>query len=81
MLRVYVKFHDEAEKNPALDDEGRKHFKLLEDGNEEEVKLWTRFKDLSLKEFDKLFEMLKLNLILLLVRASTMIKWMLLLMN
>ena len=32
MLRVYVKFHDEAEKNPALDDEGRKHFKLLEVG-------------------------------------------------
>jgi arginyl-tRNA synthetase len=61
MLRVYVKFHDEAEKNPELDDEGRKHFKLLEDGNEEEVKLWTKFKDLSLKEFDKLFEMLNVK--------------------
>ncbi len=61
MLRVYVKFHDEAEKNPALDDEGRKHFKLLEDGNEEEVKLWTKFKDLSLKEFDKLFNMLNVK--------------------
>lgn len=61
MLRVYVKFHDEAEKNPALDDEGRKHFKRLEDGCEEEVALWTKFKDLSLKEFDKLFEMLNVK--------------------
>ncbi|GAA0116292.1 arginine--tRNA ligase [Clostridium senegalense] len=61
MLRVYVKFHDEAEKDPSLNDEGRRHFKLLEDGNEEEVKLWTRFRDLSLKEFDKLFKMLNVS--------------------
>ena len=61
MLRVYVKFHDEAEKNPQLDDEGRKHFKLLEEGNEEEVKLWKKFRDLSLKEFDKLFKMLNVS--------------------
>ncbi|MEG2288574.1 MAG: arginine--tRNA ligase [Clostridium sp.] len=61
MLRVYVKFHDEAEKNPTLDDEGRKYFKLLEDGNEAEVKLWTKFKNLSLKEFDRLFNLLNIN--------------------
>ncbi|GAA0120718.1 MAG: arginine--tRNA ligase [Clostridium argentinense] len=61
MLRVYVKFHEEADKNPALEDEGRKHFRLLEEGNEEEVKLWTRFKDLSLKEFDKLFKILNVS--------------------
>lgn len=61
MLRVYVKFHEEAEKNPALDDEGRRHFKLLEDGNPEEVALWTKFKDLSLKEFDRLFDLLNIK--------------------
>ena len=61
MLRVYVKFHEEAEKNPALNDEGRKHFKLLEDGNREEVALWTKFKDLSLKEFDRLFDLLNVK--------------------
>lgn len=61
MLRVYVKFHEEAEKNPALNDEGRKHFKLLEDGNPEEVALWTKFKDLSLKEFDRLFDLLNVK--------------------
>lgn len=61
MLRVYVKFHEEADKNPELNDEGRKHFKLLEDGNKEEVELWTRFRNLSLKEFDKLFKMLNVS--------------------
>ena len=59
LLRIYVKFHDEAEKDPTLDDEGRMYFKKLEDGSEEEVKLWQRFKDLSLKEFKKLYDTLE----------------------
>lgn len=61
MLRVYVKFHEEADKNPSMDDEGRKHFKLLEDGSPEEVALWSRFKELSLKEFDRLFKLLNVS--------------------
>lgn len=58
LLRIYVKFHDEAEKNPELVDEGRAYFKKLEDGSEEEVALWKRFRELSLKEFMKVYEML-----------------------
>ncbi|WP_032121470.1 arginine--tRNA ligase [Clostridium amazonitimonense] len=58
LLRIYVKFHDESEKNPSLEDEARMHFKRLEDGEEEETKLWKRFKDLSLKEFEKVYEIL-----------------------
>lgn len=58
LLRIYVKFHDEAEKDPSLDDEGRAYFKRLEEGNEEEVKLWKRFKDLSLREFERVYETL-----------------------
>ncbi|GAA0179252.1 arginine--tRNA ligase [Clostridium sediminicola] len=58
LLRIYVKFHDEAEKDPTLVDEGRMHFKNLEDGSEFEVKLWERFKTLSLKEFQNVYEML-----------------------
>lgn len=58
LLRIYVKFHDEAEKDPSLVDEGRMHFKNLEDGSEYEVKLWERFKNLSLKEFENVYEML-----------------------
>ncbi|WP_040194396.1 arginine--tRNA ligase [Clostridium culturomicium] len=61
MFRVYVKFHEEAEKNPCLDDEGRRHFKLLEDGNPIEMELWSKFKELSLKEFDRLFKLLNVS--------------------
>lgn len=58
LLRIYVKFHDEADKDPSLEDEGRMYFKKLEDGSAEEVALWERFKSLSLKEFEKVYELL-----------------------
>ncbi len=58
LLRIYVKFHEEAEKDPSLEDEARLYFKKLEDGSEEETKLWQRFKDLSLKEFKVVYNML-----------------------
>lgn len=61
LLRIYVKFHDEAEKDPALVDEGRMHFKNLEDGKEEEVRLWKKFRDLSLKEFKRVYNMLDVD--------------------
>ncbi|AYD40380.1 arginine--tRNA ligase [Clostridium fermenticellae] len=61
LLRIYVKFHEEAEKDPSLEDEGRMYFKKLEDGAEEETKLWQEFKDLSLKEFKKLYDLLNVE--------------------
>lgn len=57
-LRIYVKFHEEAEKDPSLEDEGRMYFKKLEDGCQEEVALWEKFKTQSLKEFEKVYETL-----------------------
>ncbi|GAA0084626.1 arginine--tRNA ligase [Clostridium sp. CTA-7] len=56
LLRIYVKFHDEAEKEPSLEDEGRAYFKALEDGDKEVEELWKRFRDLSLKEFERIYE-------------------------
>ncbi|WP_297435532.1 arginine--tRNA ligase [uncultured Clostridium sp.] len=61
LLRIYVKFYYEAKEHPELDDEGRRYFKRLEDGYEEEVALWNRFKDLSLKEFNKIYEILNVD--------------------
>ena len=58
LLRIYVKVHDEAEKNPNLEDEGRMYFKKLEEGDNEAVELWKRFKDLSLKEFNNIYSIL-----------------------
>lgn len=56
LFRIYVKFHDEAEKNPALEDEARAYFKKLEDGDVEVTALWQRFKDLSLREFNEIYK-------------------------
>ncbi|RMD02484.1 arginine--tRNA ligase [Clostridium autoethanogenum] len=61
LLRIYVKFHEEAEKDPSLNEEGRMYFKKLEDGCEEEVTLWKKFKDLSLREFKKIYDLLNVD--------------------
>jgi arginyl-tRNA synthetase len=58
LSRIYVKFYEEAEKNPELDNEARLHFKNLEDGLPEETMLWQKFKDLSMKEFNRVYDML-----------------------
>lgn len=58
LLRIYVKFHEEAEKDPSLEDEGRMYFKKLETGDEEAQALWKRFRDLSLKEFERVYDIL-----------------------
>jgi len=54
--RIYVKFHEEADLDPSLNDEARMHFKNLEDGVEYEVELWKQFRDLSLKVFKEVYE-------------------------
>lgn len=54
--RIYVKFHEEAELDPSLNDEARMHFKNLEDGVEYEYELWKQFRDLSLKVFKEVYE-------------------------
>ena len=61
LKRVYVKFHEESEKDPSLDDEGRMWFKKLEENDEEALKLWEYFKEVSIKEFQKTYDLLNIN--------------------
>jgi len=61
LLRIYVKFHEEAEKEPSLDDEARNYFKKLENGDVEAVGFWKRFRDMSLLEFKKIYDMLDIE--------------------
>jgi arginyl-tRNA synthetase len=56
LVALYVKFHEEAEKDPSLDDEARKWFKKLEDRDEEAKRLWMKCIDWSWKEFNKIYE-------------------------
>ncbi len=61
LLKLYVKFHNEVEKNPDLENKGREWFKKLEDKNKEAVRLWRWFTKLSLREFDKIYKLLDIK--------------------
>ena len=61
LVKLYVEFHERAEEDPSLDDEGRAAFKRLEEHDPEMIQLWTWFKDESLKEFDKVYKMLNVH--------------------
>lgn len=58
LLGYYVKFHEEAENDPSLEDEARDVFTKLENGEPEETRLWQWFRDESLKEFNRVYQML-----------------------
>ncbi|MEK7450758.1 MAG: arginine--tRNA ligase [Patescibacteria group bacterium] len=56
LVDLYVKFYKEEEKNPSLEEEGRKWFKKLEDGDSEAKRLWKKCIVWSLREFKKIYE-------------------------
>lgn len=56
LTRVYVKFHDQIESQPELEDEAREAFKKLENKCPEEVQLWQKFRDMSLLEFNRIYD-------------------------
>lgn len=58
LTRIYVKFHEEAEKDPSLDDRARAWFVKMQDGDEEAITLWKWFYDISIKEFERVYEKL-----------------------
>ena len=55
---LYVRFHKEEEKDPKLEEEARAWFKRLEDQDKEATELWEKFRECSLKEFDRVYQML-----------------------
>ena len=61
LLKLYVRFHDEAEKDPSLEDQGRYWFKQIEDGNPEALELFEWFKELTLKEVQKIYDILNIR--------------------
>ena len=58
LLKLYVRINAEIENDPALDEEGRLWFKKLEDGDPEATELWQWFRDESLTEFNRIYELL-----------------------
>ena len=58
MLKLYVRFHDEAEKDDSLNDIARAWFKKIEDGDAEALAIFDWFKELTLKEVAVIYDML-----------------------
>jgi arginyl-tRNA synthetase len=61
LLTLYIKFHEEAESDPSLVEQGRGWFKSLEDGDEEALSLWQWFRDESLQEFSRIYELMNVQ--------------------
>lgn len=61
LSRIYVKFHEEAEKNPALDDEARGWLVKMQEGDKEALELWKWFVDISMKEFNRIYDRLDIK--------------------
>ena len=61
LMRLYVLFHQEADKDPALEDEARHWFAEMERGNEEALHIWQWFVEISLEEFKRTYRLLGMD--------------------
>ncbi|MEQ8767504.1 MAG: arginine--tRNA ligase [Planctomycetota bacterium] len=55
---LYVRANAESKEDTSIRDEARAWFKRLEDGDAEAQRLWTWFKEVSLKEFERIYQRL-----------------------
>ena len=58
LTEIYVRFHEEAEKDPSLEDEAREAFSKMEQGDSECIELWKWFVEISIAEFKKVYELI-----------------------
>ncbi|PIY65596.1 arginine--tRNA ligase [Candidatus Shapirobacteria bacterium CG_4_10_14_0_8_um_filter_39_15] len=60
--KLYVDFHKKVEKHPEIEDEARKYFQMLEAGDKEVRRIWQACVDLSLKEFNRIYDLLGIKI-------------------
>ena len=62
LLELYVRYHDESESDPSLDEQASRNFQELESGEDGHVRAtWRRLTELSLAEFQKIYDRLKVG--------------------
>ncbi len=61
LSRIYVKFHEESKINPSLDDEARAWLVKLQNNDDEAKRLWKWFCDISMKEFNRIYNTLNIT--------------------
>ena len=61
LSKIYVKFHEESEKDPSLEDEARLWLVKMQEGDKEALELWKWFCDISMKEFERVYKILNIS--------------------
>lgn len=61
LLRIYVKFNVEAENDPQLIEEARNWFVKMENNDAEALGIWKWFKEISMVEFERVYELLNIS--------------------
>lgn len=59
--KLYVRYHQEAEEHPEMDDEARAWFKRIEDGDKEATAYFDVFKKVTMKAVGKIYDRLKIK--------------------
>ncbi|CCZ18428.1 arginine--tRNA ligase [Clostridium sp. CAG:780] len=58
LMQIYVRINNLCKEDESVLEECRNNFKKLEDGDPYCVEIWKKFRELSLKEFDKVYDIL-----------------------
>jgi arginyl-tRNA synthetase len=58
LMKLYLRFHEEATDDPSLEAAGREAFKRLENGDADNHALWEWFREESLQEFSRIYDLL-----------------------
>lgn len=61
LVKLYVRFHQEAENNPELEDDARAWFRKIEENDPEAMELFGWFKEVTLNEVQKVYEMMGIH--------------------
>ena len=61
LLRIYVKFENESKKNESLIVEAREWFVKMEQNDPEALEIWNWFKDISMVEFERIYDLLGIS--------------------
>lgn len=58
LTKIYIRINEACKENEEILENCRNNFKKLEDGDQECVEIWKKFRELSLKEFQKVYDLL-----------------------
>ena len=61
LTKIYIRINNLCKEDESVLEDCRNNFKKLEDGDEYCVNLWKKFKELSLKEFERIYDLLDVH--------------------